>query len=106
MINLTDKNFKDKITESKKPIIVVATASWSGSSNIIEPIINRNILKYNDIIDFGIIDLQKYLDIGIQYGVVSIPVLLFFQNGKLVDKLDGTFSNSDLENKILKNYLS
>ena len=99
-IILTDDNFRKEVLENRKPVLVEVGADWCGATHIIRPIIRRMTLKYNGQIKFGKLNMDTSKKTALALGATTVPVLLVFNNGQIVDNITGTFSNSDLERVI------
>ena len=96
-IKLTDENFKREVLESDLPVIVELSANWSGTSEIIKPIILRILLKYENQVKFGIMDIDKEKNTILKYGIKNAPAVLLFHKCQLQEYISGVFSFRDLE---------
>ena len=103
-IPLTDENFQKEVLENRKPVIVEVSAHWSGSTHIIKPILKRMAMKYNRQIIFGDLNIDTNKKTVREYCLTTVPVIMVFNNGNIVDQLSGVFSNNDLE-KLIKTVL-
>jgi len=92
-----------KLINIEKLTLLQFTANWCSVCQAITPII-ENVVKEFENIDYIKIDVEKNKDIAFEYGITSIPTLLFIKNGKLVDKHVGVITKTPLKNKI-ENYL-
>ena len=99
MVNqINEKEFKDKIESGK--VLVDCFATWCGPCRMLAPIIEElanEIETYN----FYKLDVDENENIAREYGIMSIPTLLIFENGELKDKLVGFRSKEELK-EILK----
>ena len=100
ILTLTDKNFNHQVLENLHPVLVHFKANWSGSSDIMTPIIEGLALEFSGEVAFGQIDADKYGQIATKFGVESIPTLIFFNHGRVVDRTTGVISKSELTNKL------
>jgi len=96
-ITLTDENFKREVLGSDLPVIVEFNANWSGTSEIIKPVLHKILLKYENQIKYGIMDIDIEKDTILQYGIKNAPAVLLFNDGYLQEYVSGVFSFSDLE---------
>ena len=97
---LTDKNFNHHVLENNQPVLVHFMANWSGSSEIMTPIIEELSVEFSNEFTFGQIDSDKYGQIAMKSGVESVPTLVFFNHGRVVDRTTGVISKSELTNKL------
>ncbi|MFC1527530.1 thioredoxin family protein [Candidatus Neomarinimicrobiota bacterium] len=96
-ITITDENFKREVLDSDLPVIVECSANWSGTSEIIKPVIYKILLKYENQVKFGILDIDIEKNTILQYGIKNAPAVLLFNKGQLQEYLSGVFSFRDLE---------
>lgn len=100
-IKITDSDFTETI--SKHTLIVVDFwASWCGPCHMLAPIIEELAHDYAGKVVFGKLNIDENRDTALKYQVMSIPTLLLFKNGKLVDRLVGAMPKQMLEQKITR----
>ena len=92
---ISSKDFKDKISKGK--VLVDMYADWCGPCRMLGPII-ESLAESNKEYKFYKLNVDDNEDIAMEYGVMSIPTLLLFEDGKLVDTLVGLRSKDELEN--------
>jgi thioredoxin 1 len=100
IITLTGKSFRRRVLESSLPFLVEIGAEWSGSCDIMAPLMERLAVEYEGLIHFGRLDIDANEEIAREFGVTELPFLLFFRDGKLVDFIIGTASRKVLEERI------
>jgi thioredoxin 1 len=101
--HFTDNNFRKEVLDSNLPVLVDFWASWCGPCKMIAPIIDELAKEYADKIKIGKIDVDANPKIATEYGVMSIPTVIFFKNGKIMDQAVGATSKPDLKRKIEEN---
>ena len=102
-VEVTDATFSQIV--QKYPLVVIdCWAAWCGPCKTITPIIEELAREYAGKVVFGKIDVDKNRAIPMQYQIVSIPTLMVFSHGKLVDKIIGALPKPVLEVQI-KRYL-
>ena len=98
-IEVTDANFNEVI--QNHPVVVVdCWAAWCAPCRMIAPIIEELAEDYAGKILFGKLNVDENQKTAVEYGVMSIPTLLIFKNGKLVDRIIGAMPRKMLESKI------
>jgi thioredoxin 1 len=96
---ITDGNFKD-IVEKNSVVVVDCYADWCGPCKIISPLIDQLALEYKSKIKFGKLNVDDNMDTAQSFDVRSIPTLLFFRGGKLVDRMIGVMPKSEIEKRL------
>ena len=99
-IQFTNDNFKEKVLDSKGVALVDFWAEWCGPCRAISPIIEELSKQYNGKIKVGKVNVDHNPNVSINYGITSIPAILFIKDGKVVDKQIGAVPKSILEKKI------
>lgn len=97
---LTNDNFKEEVLDNQGVALVDFWAEWCGPCKLIGPVIEELAGEYEGKALIGKLDVDENRDIAAEYGIMSIPTLLFFKNGEVVGKHVGLASKSDLKKKI------
>lgn len=100
LLHITDKNFKDLVLKSALPVLVDYWAAWCTPCKILAPIIEELAKEYQGKIKIGKLNVEENQSIPTQYGIMSIPTLMFFKDGKVIDQLTGALSKQELKKKI------
>jgi len=99
-LHLTDASFKKEVLESDVPVLVDFWAAWCGPCKMIGPSIEELSTEFAGRMKVGKVDVDECPQTAGKYGVMSIPTLMFFKNGKVMGQLVGALSKSDLKKKI------
>jgi thioredoxin 1 len=98
---LANPSFNETI-ENYSMVVVDCWAPWCGPCNFVAPVIKELAKDYVGKIVFGKLNVDNNRDIALKYQIMSIPTLLVFKNGKLVDRIIGAMPRSLLEPKITR----
>ena len=100
-VELSNATFLETIT--KHPNVVVdCWAPWCGPCRMVTPVIKEMARDYAGKILFGKLNVDENQRIAMEYGIMSIPTLLVFKGGKLVDRIVGAMPRKMLEPKIIR----
>jgi thioredoxin 1 len=103
MLHLTDANFKKEVLESNLPVLVDFWATWCGPCRVIAPIIEELAGEYRQKIKIGKLDVDESPKTASLYGIMSIPTIMFFKNGKVLEQFVGALTKPELKRKIEEN---
>ena len=102
-LHFTDANFKKEVLESDLPVLVDFWAAWCGPCKMIAPFIDELAKEYAGKMKIGKLDVDTNSKVATQYGVMSIPTIIFFKKGKVLNQLVGAVSKADLKRRIEEN---
>jgi len=102
VIEINDSNFKAEVVDSVTPVLVDFSAEWCGPCKRLAPIVADLARQYEGRIKVGHIDVEGSPATAAQFGVMSVPTLIFFKGGKPADQLVGAVSRQVLEKTIQK----
>ena len=97
-VTITTENF-ESYKNGSLPLVVDLWATWCGPCRMLAPIVSELASEYDGKIVVGKCDVEENEDIAMEFGVRNIPTLLFFKDGKLVDKFVGSAEKPALVEK-------
>ena len=99
-LRFTDENFKKEVLESELPVMVDFTAAWCGPCRMMAPIIDEMAVEFASSLRIGKLDVDSSPRTATQYQVMSIPTLIFFKKGKVMEQLVGAVNKAELKKRI------
>ena len=99
MIELNEKNFESEVLKTDKKVLVDFYAEWCGPCKMERPILEELSNDMKDV-KFASINVDEAEDLSQEYGIMSIPCLVVFENGKEVDRKVGLTSREELESML------
>lgn len=88
-IIIDESNFNAEVLQSKKPVLVDFWAQWCGPCRMVAPVVEELAEEYDGRVTFGKVDVDKNAKIASQFGIMSIPTLIIFKDGKPMSNLVG-----------------
>ena len=85
VLNITLENFEQEVMKSDKPVLLDFWATWCGPCRMIAPILEEIAEEREDII-VGKINVDEERELSREFGIMSIPTLIVFKNGEVVNK--------------------
>jgi thioredoxin 1 len=92
-LQLTKANFESEVLESERPVLVDFWAPWCGPCRMVSPIVDE-IAEETEDAKVTKVNVDEQPELAAKYGVMSIPTLLVFRNGKLANKAVGARQKS------------
>lgn len=101
--HFTDTNFKKEVLESDLAVLVDFWTTWCGPCKMILPLIEELAREYDKKIKIGKLNVDENPKTATHYGIMSIPTLMFFKKGKVIEQLTGALNKAGLKKKIEEN---
>ena len=95
-LNVTDENFENEVIKSSKPTIVDFWAEWCGPCKMLTPILEELSNEMKNEINVVKVNLDENQDLAMKYSIRSIPTLLLFKEGNLIDTKVGLLPKSEI----------
>ncbi len=100
LVEFTDESFDSQIANDGKPVLVDFWATWCGPCKALTPTIEKLAGEFSDRMVVGKMDIQAQPLTAGKFGIKSIPALLFFKDGQVVDSLMGAASEDKIRDKM------
>jgi thioredoxin 1 len=102
IIELNEANFENEVKKSDIPVMIDFWAAWCGPCRMIAPFVEEASKTYDGKIKVGKLDVDNNQRIASEFAIMSIPAVLFFKNGQVVDHVIGAVPKKMLFDKIDK----
>jgi thioredoxin 1 len=96
IVNLNSSNFEDEVMKSDVPVLVDFWAAWCGPCRMIAPIIDQLADEFDGKAKIAKVNVDEERELATGYRVMSIPTLIIFKDGQIVDQTMGARPKSDL----------
>lgn len=101
-LSVTDGNFEDQVLKSENPVLVDFWAPWCGPCVAIGPVLDALASEYEGKVTIAKMNVDENSNVPANFGVRSIPFMVLFKNGEVVDSLVGAHPKNKLKDLIDK----
>ncbi|MFV1884601.1 MAG: thioredoxin [Balneola sp.] len=99
-VEFTDSNFDEEVLKSEHPVLVDFWAEWCGPCRMIGPVVEEMASEYAGKAKIGKVNVDHNPEVSVKYGIRSIPALLIFKDGQVVDQIIGAVPKTHLTKQL------
>ncbi len=100
VVTIDADNFEQEVIQAEQAVLVDFGAEWCPPCKAIAPIIEELATEYEGVARVGTVDVDENKALAERYAIGSIPTLLFFKDGEVVDRIQGLVPKSELDRKL------
>ena len=102
VLEITDQNFESDVLQSETPVVIDFWAEWCGPCKTIAPVIDELANEYLGKVKFGKVNVDFNQQTAMKYGIRSIPSLLIFKDGSVVNQIIGSVPKDSIVKLLLE----
>ena len=101
-LDIKQENFENVVMQADKPVLVDFWATWCGPCRMLAPVVEEVSRDHADNLTVAKVDVDENPELARQFGIMSIPTLILFKDGQIVDKRIGYQQKNQLEDMLKK----
>ena len=101
-MEVTDEQFEQEVLKADLPVMVDFWAAWCGPCKVVSPMVEELADEYSGKVKFVKVDTEENFDTPDHYGIRSLPTLMVFKGGELVDQIFGARPKAELKRSLEK----
>ena len=98
--NITNENFETEVTQATQPVVVDFWAEWCQPCKMLTPVLDKVAEKFRGQLKVVKCNVDENQELAMKYGVMSIPNLIFFKDGQVINQALGYMSEPQLSAKV------
>jgi thioredoxin 1 len=102
VVEMDDANFETEITGSRTPVLVDFSAEWCQPCKVLAPVVEEIAGEYSGRLKVGHLDIDAGRQTAARFGIMSVPTLLFFKDGKVCDQMMGAHPKKAIIDRIAR----
>ncbi len=102
IVEVDDASFDSEVTQADQPVLVDFSATWCGPCKQLEPLVHEVAEEYQGRLKVIKVDVDKAPNAAAKLGVMSVPTLLFYQQGNVRDQLVGLVKKQEITDRVDK----
>jgi thioredoxin 1 len=99
-VELTDSSFETEVLKSTLPVLIDFWAIWCGPCRMVSPVVEEIAGEYAGKLKVGKVDVDSNPSTAMQYGIRSIPTLLLFKDGQVIEQIVGAVPKRVIVDKL------
>lgn len=99
-LKFTDDSFENDVLNANEPVLVDFWAEWCGPCRMVGPVVEELAGEYEGKAKIGKVNVDENPEISMKYGIRSIPSLLIFKDGEVVDQIVGAVPKTQLKKQL------
>ncbi len=96
VLSFEEKNFQEEVLKAEGKVLVDFYADWCGPCRMMSPIVEEIAKELGETVKVGKVNVDNNQELAIQYDVMSIPTIIIFENGKILNTFVGVRNKNEL----------